>query len=482
MKRFLIYLLIGLMGISITIGVISSVGRMGARRSLNAYKAQLAAQGEKLTWEEWGYPRAETTNDCLPRLVRAVERFGKMSISPGLLKTMDGPSPTNIVPRWIRSELKLADKNSTLVSWQELENELTSIKSHLAEIRAALSNPPVRLLTDPTNFIVRPQFHFVQQRLVAQWFSAELIFALRQQNHELVCENLQALQQMIHLHEEDPLLINQMIRVAIAGLALGDTWEALQATNWNDAELAKLQSGWAQINLFRNLEKGLLGERLTAETVFRQCRGMSGSARAQFIYGTTPKSLDHYFQVLVTTPIWQMNREADELIALQHLQNCLDVTRSLNQGTNWNTTKATLDAYHAALDKAWSGPLGRVRHSLSARLIPSISKASWTAVRHETLRRLAMAAIALKRYELRNRSYPRTLEELVPNFLASVPIDPMSGNSICYRTNQTTFDLYSVGENGVDDGGDPIPPVSSKGWEISSGKDFVWPTATWTNR
>lgn len=36
---------------------------------------------------------------------------------------------------------------------------------------------------------------------------------------------------------------------------------------------------------------------------------------------------------------------------------------------------------------------------------------------------------------------------------ASLPIDPYSGQPLIYRGSGTTFQLYSVGENGQDDGG-----------------------------
>src|SRR5262249_28063626 len=92
-------------------------------------------------------------------------------------------------------------------------------------------------------------------------------------------------------------------------------------------------------------------------------------------------------------------------------------------------------------------------------------------------RQLTVTAIALKRFQLRHGSYPLDLNTLAPEFLSSVPHDPVDGQRLRYRLNQDgTFLLYSVGEDGEDNGGDPSPATHSNsyvGW--LKGRDFVWP-------
>ncbi len=74
----------------------------------------------------------------------------------------------------------------------------------------------------------------------------------------------------------------------------------------------------------------------------------------------------------------------------------------------------------------------------------------------EVAKQTALTAIALKRYQLKYKNYPQSLEAMVPEFIPTVPNDPVDGQPLRYRKdNQGTFLLYSVGENGKDDGGDP---------------------------
>jgi len=76
---------------------------------------------------------------------------------------------------------------------------------------------------------------------------------------------------------------------------------------------------------------------------------------------------------------------------------------------------------------------------------------------------------------------PQNLASLAPEFLAEPPRDFMNGQSLRYRFNgDGSITLYSVGEDGRDDGGNPLPAVSDKNPQISSpwaGRDWVWPQA-----
>ena len=44
----------------------------------------------------------------------------------------------------------------------------------------------------------------------------------------------------------------------------------------------------------------------------------------------------------------------------------------------------------------------------------------------------------------------------VPEYLRRVPLDPFSGKPVIYRLEGSNWLLYSVGEDGVDNGGEPV--------------------------
>lgn len=93
----------------------------------------------------------------------------------------------------------------------------------------------------------------------------------------------------------------------------------------------------------------------------------------------------------------------------------------------------------------------------------------------ETLRQMAATAIAIKRYQVRFNKLPNNLVQLVPDFLPYLPIDPMDEKPLRYSVNSRgQMSLYSVGDDGSDDHGDPSMPDSLYK-NICAGKDWVWP-------
>jgi hypothetical protein len=95
----------------------------------------------------------------------------------------------------------------------------------------------------------------------------------------------------------------------------------------------------------------------------------------------------------------------------------------------------------------------------------------------EALKNLAVTAVALKRHRLRHGAYPGSLDKLVPEFLVTIPSDPMTDETLDYqRKNDGAFLLYSTGMNAIDDGGDATLPESGVDLDpLFDGKDILWP-------
>ena len=73
---------------------------------------------------------------------------------------------------------------------------------------------------------------------------------------------------------------------------------------------------------------------------------------------------------------------------------------------------------------------------------------------------------------------PASLDELVPRFLDATPIDPWDGKPLRYSAHTNgLLVLYSVGENGRDEGGDGSPQSKGSRPTYVNGRDLVWPRA-----
>ena len=100
-----------------------------------------------------------------------------------------------------------------------------------------------------------------------------------------------------------------------------------------------------------------------------------------------------------------------------------------------------------------------LRHLLAGMMLPAYDRAAMTMFRAMTDRRLAGTALAMRCYAIdHNGNRPAALGELVPAHLPAVPVDAMAagGRLIGYLNRPERPAIYSVGEDGVDDGGSEV--------------------------
>ena len=83
--------------------------------------------------------------------------------------------------------------------------------------------------------------------------------------------------------------------------------------------------------------------------------------------------------------------------------------------------------------------------------------------RHEALTSCARVAVALELLRKRTGEYPQTLDALIPDILAAIPIDPFDGQPVRYVRSEDRVAVYSIGENLQDDGGTEDPQRPREG-------------------
>ncbi len=82
----------------------------------------------------------------------------------------------------------------------------------------------------------------------------------------------------------------------------------------------------------------------------------------------------------------------------------------------------------------------------------------------------ARLACALERFRLSRGTFPETLAELVPDFMAAIPPDIMDGAPMRYRrTDDGSYELWSIGINRKDDQAAIDPKLNAR-----EQLDWVW--------
>lgn len=102
------------------------------------------------------------------------------------------------------------------------------------------------------------------------------------------------------------------------------------------------------------------------------------------------------------------------------------------------------------LEDEISDPAFRWRNPLLSMLLPSLSRAAHLGARNEASRRATMLITNLKAYRQQHGDYPDSLDVFGGTTMAS---DPFTSERFVYRRDGDDFTLYSLGGNGVDDGG-----------------------------
>ena len=102
------------------------------------------------------------------------------------------------------------------------------------------------------------------------------------------------------------------------------------------------------------------------------------------------------------------------------------------------------------LDETIRDPSFSMRNPLLSMLLPSLSRATHLAARSESSRRATLLVTHLKAYRQQYGTYPDSLDVFGD---AEMAVDPFTDQSFAYSRDGDDFMLYSLGGNGVDDGG-----------------------------
>jgi hypothetical protein len=302
--------------------------------------------------------------------------------------------------------------------------------------------------------------------------------------------------------------VNFMIRIAVTGLSEDVYWDALQAPGWTDGQLAMLQQASQSHPRLSDLPKVKQAERAGRSHMLEAFRAQSYEAwlaRHEPIYRSFGTKLPswraappiRFWHQWVFHPLWAFAwADQEQLHYLEHDQLELDAMREAVQTGSWQQLNGRL----TELEKTYRPPAVRWRFYGALPLYDDLSELvgsshaskpvcpypdfrnAWRATfKNLTFREMTTTAIALKRHQLRYGHWPANLAALVPEFLPGVPRDLMDGQPLRYRVRPAgSFLLYSVGEDGKDDGGNPVPAGDSTGpWDYrGEGRDWVWPQAS----
>jgi hypothetical protein len=224
--------------------------------------------------------------------------------------------------------------------------------------------------------------------------------------------------------QKQPALISYLVRIALVAIDLGGLERSLSLTTFTDAQLQELRETLLRTSSTLDLTRVMITERCF---MIEACR--NPSVLGSSVQGPPIHMFPGFRGTWLSDTLDFMGDyiEASRQPPRQRVARFQEIENQVHQLSFW--------------------------HVMTKTLMPALTRVAQLDLRARAHLDLAQTALAVERYRLATGKLPQQLEDLVPQYLAQVPTDPFDGNPIRYRPGPPGYLLYSVGEDGRDNGG-----------------------------
>jgi len=469
------------------------------KTAVERYKAELRAKGEPMELAQVIPPPVPPEQNSAALFLKAVSLFNTNDI------LIDNPPPAmhgvaygKAMVGWEQPEIRSPEGTN---SWEEVKAALNRSSEAFNLLFRITNSAQFDFNLDYDQHFEMRLAHLSPEKKTAQKLSANALLALHSGDTGLAATNIRTMLRLVNGTQDERTAISQLVRIAIAQIAAAATWELLQAPDLSDEQLADLQTEWNRLEFVRAAENFFPVEREGCEANLAEWRSSNSKLRHYLdlakqvhavVMGDDEESPEDSIwkkaktkaQIFLWRYWWSYQ---DELRYLKGCEALMSTTRTAEANGSFQTALTTQSAaldqlgisgLNNSFDSLFSGKTDF--HSMLSESIVTLGGVIRKVMRVEVTKQTVTTAIALKRYQLKHRSYPHDLNALVPEFVSAVPLDPVDGQPLRYRPNADgTYLLYSVGANGADDGGNPALEKyitgSNYNWQNDHALDWVWP-------
>jgi hypothetical protein len=233
--------------------------------------------------------------------------------------------------------------------------------------------------------------------------------------------------------EQEPVLVSQLVRIAVHGISVDVCRRLLPHVEFSDADLQRMSEDFRTTRFNEGFRRSLIGERVMG------IQGIQNPMADSGIGAEIPP---------VAGPLLGVNRNDDLAKYLVLLERMIEASQK-----PMPQARDEFDLIEQDLRALGSTKVKKFRYVLTLLLLPATGAALDGAARGNAMNDAAMTAIAIERYRRKHGQIPDELGQLVPDFLPQVPTDPYDGKPLRYVVLDDEYLLYSVGRDRVDDGG-----------------------------
>jgi hypothetical protein len=466
-----------------------------AARAVADARQSLRAQGFKTDLADFDFSTPPDVRARTAVLTNTVHYRSDGSIPehPNLLPPVGNDSAMVV---WKLASLKRQNRSSyddsDQLSWDDFRSAVNQNSSLYDPASEAILSGPIGFNLDASRGSAMLLPHLAVMKNLAQTLGDRTVLDLHDGNPSGAWTNLLAATRLISAYEPEPSEISHMVRFACAVLAYNTLWQALQTNGWTDDQFARLQAEWESVNYFTNLPATVAFQRASAVAALESERQQS--IRNDYTFMEFCKAAFQYPMRIWSDLNHNWNQRAyrqhgsyeDEAAVLPFYRDREVELRNAVRAPTWAemsrlpgvTNQIPFPSkYDSRLQMRMN--LRGINRGFQREGSSFLSRAAEV----EAERRVLITALALERYRGKHGAYPNSLAALTPEFLKTPLPDFMDGQPLRYRLAEDGhFLLYSIGLDGVDNGGKIRQRMGGPGFErplrpdaARPEYDLVWP-------
>jgi len=314
-----------------------------------------------------------------------------------------------------------------------MQDYLTDNAESLAWLKQAAQLEHTRYPVDFGEGLIAPMPWLRDVRNCIRLYAVQMLLAIETGDKPVFMESFSGAAGLVSSMSQMPSQTGQLVRIACTGVLTTSLKRALSCLRFTEQELVSLSALLASHSDVTLLMHGTAG----------QVCLLADSLRFPRVPIEEYVGVDSPIPGLLIKPYRALG------LAERDLVEYLELARDMLPETA-PTAQTLLEAGRALERKRKAIPQ---THWLFHVIAPAWERVGELHARYYAGLGSAQMALAVLRYRLQHQRLPDSLDDLMPEFIDAVPIDPFGGQALRYRRQVKGFVIYSVGVDGLDNGG-----------------------------
>lgn len=335
--------------------------------------------------------------------------------------------------------IKQSIREWTEEDWRDAKAIMAGASDVMSEIRrlANAGGPAIELDWSKGYAMELP--HLAQLRSCARLLKIDAAVCAHNGDYKGAVDDIVATMKLGAVVGNEPILISQLVRIAIDGVAYETAQEALPSEGLSPDLTRSLIAYVGHQDTRQNFADCYSGEAFFGLEAFDQMR--EGNAQS-FISSNGASPTEIMFMNVYGSVLARPWLNMDEEAYAETMAEIQEASRLPYYEAALLMEQVNRDIESLPITRVWS-----------RQILPALPRAIEAQARDEAMLQLMRVGLSVELYRAENGSYPVSLDALTPTLGGSLPIDPYTGQPLVYRTSGEGFVLYSAGQNRVDDGG-----------------------------